>query len=363
MKLKKSILILILLIAMFTSCSKKNKVQNEILRPVRYQTVTTSTGNTVKILSGKSKAGIETNLSFKVGGTIKSIKVKTGQKVVADQLIASLSASDYKLMYQEADLARENAKIQKQTAKSNYDRITALYEDNNISQKDYEAAKSAYNNASALHKASMKKRDLAKKQLDYTKLKAPMNGVISKVHFEINENVHPGETVVEINSGTRDPEVTVGMPESFISQVINGEKVSVRFTSIPDKEFVGIITEVSFSMSAYTKTYPVIIKLVNPSKDIRPGMSCDVTFTFKSEAEEERIIVPTVAVTEDQTGKYVYIVKDTSGGAGIVSRRDVTIGNLTGEGIEIYEGIEDGDMVVTAGVSKLTEGLKVKLLK
>lgn len=363
MKLLKIILALLTILGFLTSCAKSTQESKEIIRPVRYQAVTSSSSSQVKILSGNSKAGIETNLSFKVGGTLQTINVKTGEKVKAGKLIASLDATDFKLMYQEADLARENAKLQKQTAKSNYERISALYEDNNISQKDYEAAKSAYKNAVAQHKSLVKRRDLAKKQLEYTKLFAPMDGVVANVYFEQNENVQPGFTVVEINSGKRDPEVTVGMPEAFISDVVVGDKVSVKFTALPEKEFTGIITEVSFSMNAQSSTYPVIIKLVDPSEDIRPGMSCEVAFLFTTEDDEERLIVPTIAVAEDQNGRFVYIVKDTSNGLGSVHRKNVSIGEFTGEGIEILEGLEDGELIVTAGISKLSEGLTVKLLK
>ena len=69
-----------------------------------------------------------------------------------------------------------------------------------------------------------------------------------------------------------------------------------------------------------------------------------------------------VAVIEDDEGRFVWIVVPTEPGLGTVSRRAVTVGELTAFGLEIVSGLEDGDAVVTAGVSQLEDGLSVKLL-
>ena len=82
-----------------------------------------------------------------------------------------------------------------------------------------------------------------------------------------------------------------------------------------------------------------------------------------SESEQETILVPTVAVGEENDENFVYVVKIIQGDTATVHKRIVVVGELTGGGFEITEGLEDGEMVVTAGVSKLTEGLRVKLLQ
>ena len=71
--------------------------------------------------------------------------------------------------------------------------------------------------------------------------------------------------------------------------------------------------------------------------------------------------MPAVAVGEDRKGRYVYVVA-TDAAQTTVHRRDVTIGDLVTEGLEILHGLEDGDIVVTAGVSRIVDGQKVRLL-
>jgi multidrug efflux pump subunit AcrA (membrane-fusion protein) len=89
-------------------------------------------------------------------------------------------------------------------------------------------------------------------------------------------------------------------------------------------------------------------------------MAAEVIFRFES-TREERIIVPSNAVGEDRQGRFVFVVEPAEEGFGIAHRRPVVIGDLTEQGIEILEGLNDGERVVTAGVTKLNDGQQVRL--
>ncbi len=116
-------------------------------------------------------------------------------------------------------------------------------------------------------------------------------------------------------------------------------------------------------MGQQSSTYPVIVKLLNPTDEIRPGMAANVSFDFESKTDEDIIIVPYVAVAEDQGGNYIFVVEETMSDTAIVHKRSIKCGNLIEENFEILEGLDEGELVVTAGISKLTDGMKVKLLK
>ena len=108
-------------------------------------------------------------------------------------------------------------------------------------------------------------------------------------------------------------------------------------------------------------TFPVTVQLVSETEDVRSGMGADVTFTFGSADERERYLVPPQSVLEDRDGRFVYIVEPSESDRGVVRRKVVKVGELTGEGLEVLEGLSDGDRVVTAGVSRIHDGLEVKL--
>jgi multidrug efflux system membrane fusion protein len=353
----------IMLLSLFLyTCNGKKDTATEILRPVRYEKVIMYGGDQTRTFSGVSKAGVETNLSFKVGGTINQLNVKVGDQIRAGRLIAVLDATDYNLQLDQTKAAYTQAEVQMQNGKSTYDRISKLYENGSVSVNDYEQAKAAYESAKAGLSSARKQVQLAEQRVNYTRLRAPIAGRVASINAEINENVMAGVIIITLSSGS-DIEVTVGIPESFIAMVKEGGMVDVLFSSIPDLTFKGTISEVSYIVGSSSTTYPVTIKLDSPSEDIRPGMTATVTINLISESEEETILVPTVAVGEEDKENFVYVVRKIRGDTAMVHKRIVTVGELTGDGFEVLDGLEDGEMVVTAGISKLTDSLQVRVIE
>lgn len=357
-----SVMQLMLLSLFLYACSGKKDTTIEILRPVRYEKVIKYGGDQTRTFSGVSKAGVETNLSFKVGGTISQLNVKVGDQIRAGQLIANLDATDYNLQLDQTKAAYTLAEVQMQNGRSAYERISKLYENGSVSVNDYEQAKTAYESAKAGLSSARKQVELAEQMVNYTRLRAPIAGRVANLNAEINENVLPGFTIITLTSGS-DIEVTVGIPEAFIATVKEGGTVEVLFSSLPDTMFNGTISEVSYIVGSSSTTYPVTIKLDNPSEDIRPGMTANVTINLQSESEQETILVPTVAVGEEDEENFVYVVRKISGDTALVLKRIVTVGALTGDGFEVLEGLEDGEMVATAGISKLSDSLQVRILE
>ena len=144
-----SVIPIMLLSIFLCSCAGKKDTTAEILRPVRYEKVIMYGGDQTRTFSGVSKAGIETNLSFKVGGTINQLNVKVGDQIGAGQLIAVLDDTDYRLQLDQTEAAYIQADVQMQNGKSAYDRISKLYETGSVSVNDYEQAKAAYESARA----------------------------------------------------------------------------------------------------------------------------------------------------------------------------------------------------------------------
>jgi hypothetical protein len=109
-------------------------------------------------------------------------------------------------------------------------------------------------------------------------------------------------------------------------------------------------------------TYPVTVLLDHEDEDCRPGMAAEVSLRFGDASGRERIHVPTVAVGEDRQGRFVWIVDPAEDGFGTVRRQSVTVGELSAEGLQVLAGLEEGALVVTAGVSRIVDGQRVRLL-
>ena len=357
-----SVILIMLLSILLLTCKGKEEAATEILRPVRYEKVIMYGGDQTRTFSGVSKAGIETNLSFKVGGTISQLNVKVGDQIRAGQTIAVLDATDYRLQLDQTKAAYTQAEVQMQNGRSAYDRISKLYETGSVSVNDYEQTKAAYESAKAGLSSARKQVQLAEQMVNYTRLRAPIAGRVASINAEINENVMAGFTIITLSSGS-DIEVTVGIPESFITMVKEGDMVEVLFSSMPELTFKGTISEVSYIVGSSSTTYPVTIKLNNPTEDIRPGMTANVTIHLISEGEQEKILVPTVAVGEEGEENFVYVVRRIRGDTAMVHKRAVIVGELTGDGFEVIKGLEDGELVVTAGISRLNDSLHVRIVE
>ncbi len=348
-------------VLLFTSC-KEEAVTEEIIRPVRYLEVVPAEGGYKRTFSGVAQAGTESRLSFKVPGTVRRVAVRVGSRVKAGQLLAELDPNDYELRLQQAESALLQGKAQARNADLNYDRTRTLYEKKSTSLSELDAARMASEAANAYVQTLEKQLELAQTQLNYTKIRAPLDGAIAEVRIEINENVQAGMPVILLTSGSHI-EVKVSVPENLISLIAEEKSVAVKFDAVPDKEFLATVSEVGIKSTGMATTFPVTLLLNQPDPAILAGMVATAEFHFSLKDQSVRFVVPSEAVGEDREGRYVFIVERLAGetGYGIVKRKPVNVGELTAAGLEIFEGLADGDLIVTAGISHISDGQKVKL--
>lgn len=339
----------------------------ETIRPVRYQEVLSSGGGKLRTFTGVAKAGVESNLSFKVSGTVLDLPVKLGDKVAEGTLIAEIDPSDYLIQKQEAEASLISSQAQARNAQSDYSRIRALYENNNASRGELDNVRASSESADAQVDASKKRLELADLQLSYTKLTSPVDGAIAEVYVEVNENVSTGEKIVTITSGS-NTEVHVAVPEILISSIQDGSPVDIKFDAIPGKMYTGTVVEVGVSSTSVATTFPVTVRVNSENGNILPGMAAEVVFRFESQGGKNKIIVPSVSVGEDREGRFVYVLEMDADNKGnspnvIARKKAVTVGDISAEGIEIVEGLKGGELIVTAGVRRIIDGQKVKLLE
>ena len=355
----KTTIAFVILTLAWLGCEKEKKAP-EVLRPVRFETVYATGGDRARTFAGMSQAGQESRLSFKVAGTIKRIAVSLGDAVQPRSLIAELDPSDYRLQVQQAEASLDAARAQERNAEAAYERVRQLYETNSASRNDLDAARAGQESASAQVRALSKQLELAGARLSYTRLAAPTSGAIASVNVEVNENVSAGQTIVQLTSGER-LEVEVAIPSTLISQLREGQAATVSFDGRPGVTFAGIITEVGVAASGFANTFPVTVRLSDNQPDLRPDMAAEVTLQFGSDGRPARFLVPPFAVGEDRLGRFIYTVQPgEQEGVGEVHRQAVTIGDLTENGLEVFEGLTDGARIITAGVSQLSEGMQVK---
>jgi len=348
----------------FCGCGDKTETGDdvkEILRPVKFLVAEQSTGGRTRTYSGTSKAGREANLSFKVGGTLEKIPVNVGDSFEKNTLIASLNRASFEL---EVEKSRANfalARAEQRNAESKYQRVRDLYENNHSSRDDLDTARTALESTKAQVRSAKKSLELALLDLSYTELRASEKCSVAEVFTEVNENVTAGESIIAAVCGQVN-EVEVKVPESLIASINKGMSAPVRFDAIPEARFTAKVTEVGVS-SASGSSFPVTLILKQEHSRLRSGLAAEVSFNFPvTRPGLSLIYLPPVAVGQDTTGRFVFILKPGKNPKeAVVQRQPVTIGELTSKGLEITSGVKPGNKIVTAGVSVIRDGLHVKV--
>ena len=351
------------------ACGEPPPPAEPVVRPVRYVTAQATGGQRTRTFSGVARAGVESSLSFRVAGAIARLDVGVGDRVRAGSPIAELDPVDYELQVREAEASLRQAEARAGNAAADLRRARNLYENDNAARTDLDAATAAADSAAAQVESVAQRLDLARRQVVYTRLTAPVAGAIADVPAEVNENVSPGQPVVVLASGSA-PEVGFAVPEALIRRIREGMPVTVGFDAVPGARFAGEVTEVGVTTTATGTTFPVTVRLGDGASDIRSGMAAVVDIVFGEADAPDRFVVPAHAVGEDRIGRFVFVAEPAAGGPAAdpaadglatVRRQGVTVGAFAAGGLEVTAGLAEGDRVVVAGVNRLQEGDRVRL--
>ncbi|MDH3768623.1 MAG: efflux RND transporter periplasmic adaptor subunit, partial [Gammaproteobacteria bacterium] len=129
---------------------------------------------------------------------------------------------------------------------------------------------------------------------------------------------------------------------------------------LPDSLIRGRVTEVG--IAAVGTTYPVTVVVTGDCPQIRSGMAADVRFRLPLEGGTRQIVVPPVSVGEDREGNYVYVLEADDQDQWFAHRRSVEVGGILAEGLLIATGLSEGELIATAGVRRISEGMQVRLM-
>ncbi len=348
----KSILFGSLSILLLTACNEPPQKVEQPLRPVRTLTVSAPNMNRIHEFSAVVDASHKADLSFKVSGELIEFLVNQGDEVVSGQVLARLDDSDFQIKLKEAQSSFDKSS-------ADYNRGKKLISKNTISQADFDQLRAQYNSTKS-------KLDIAKNNIDYTELKASFSGIIAKKYTENFQEISAKSPIVALHDLT-NINLKIDVPESIMIRVQRSERptnMMAKFDAISDILFPLTYKEVSTQADAVTRTYEVTLTMVAPTgHTILPGMTARVLANRinENEGSEVHFILPLITVLKGSEGNYVYTVEDKGNGIGEIKRKPVTVGEVTALGIEIYSGIQEGDKVLSAGMSKVSEGMKVKI--
>ena len=347
-----------------TACAKKEEPPPlERIRAIKAYTVKETEAGQIRKFSGVVEAADKSSISFEVSGNVQEVRVNVGDKVTKDQVLAVLDTRTYKLNVAAAEADLGKAKVQLADKRKDLDRLQRIADQDPgaISQAAIDQAEAAYDSARKNVEFATSQLDLAKRDLSKTVLRAPYNGVIAERYVDAFNEVKRGQRLFDtyMEGGL---EVAISIPETEIEGIYLGLDSEIRFPTAPGSKFRGDVTEIS-SVASIANAFPVKVTILETSKQIRPGMTAEVTLLLGGKGVESTYLLPLMAILpgDDPTKGYVFVydpdtstVKKTS----VSGRAGIRENNFI-----VTTGVKGGDIIAVAGVSFLEDNQKVKLMQ
>ena len=330
------------------------KTATEEVLLVRAGRVTAAGTKQNYVYSGEVRGRFESQLSFQVGGKLIKRYVELGSIVHAGDALMQIDSRDLQQVVNSNVAATYSAESQLKLAENNLNRYRQLYSQGAISQAQLDQYQSAYEVAKASAAQAGAQYSQGANQLGYSILYADKDGVVSNVNVEVGQVVGAGQAVLTlVQDGEREVEINV--PENRVEELRKATQIKITFWALGDIATEGRVREISPMADPVTRTYKACLTLLNAPPEVKLGMTAAVEIA-DSPNGPVKALVPLSSIYQTNNSPCVWVVKE-----GVVQLRPVQTGAFRDASIEILSGVENGEVIVTAGVHRLREGQKVKI--
>ena len=322
-------------VGMFISCGQKEDTTQETVA-VKVTTAAAQLQDVEQLstYTANVKADVINQITPAIPGRIEKIHVEVGTRVKKGQLLVQM----------------ESHSLQQQTVQlinlqRDYQRYEELLKVGGIAQQQIDQIKTQID---VLQSAIQNIEE-------NTKLKSPIDGIITDRNYD-NGDVYTAKPILTVQQ-LSPLKAVINVSESNFTDIKTGMPVDILLDVYGDELFTGKITLVYPTIDAMTHTFGVEVTINNPNMRVRPGMYARVTLNFGT---KKSIVVPDLAISKQagSNDKYAFSVVD-----GVAKYNKVELGQRLGDKYEVLSGLNDGDIVVTAGQTRLIDGSKVEIVK
>jgi RND family efflux transporter MFP subunit len=341
--------------ALLSACSQQAETTAPEARPVRTVTVQKREAGIPVTLTGRIEAEDEVSRAFRISGRILESDLKVGDRVEADQLIARLESQNERNTLRGATANLAAAQAQVTQAQNHYERQETLLAQGWTTRAIYDQAKKALTTAQSQVEAAEAQLKTAHDLVSFTEIRADSPGVVTALGPGAGEVVQAGQMIIRIaRKDGRD--AVFDAPALLIRSAPTNPQIVVSLTGDPKVTARGRVRTVAPQADPVTRTFEVKVGLIDPP----PAMRLGATVNVRVETESVPIIeIPATALTRFNQQPAVWIVDPT---ARTVAIRNVDVLRFDQANVAVAQGLDTGEIVVTAGVQALHPGQKVRLL-
>jgi len=339
----------------------------EIIRPVKLMKVSGYMAGKTRTLPGTVRASDRVDLAFQVPGPLVELPVKEGQKVKKGTLVARIDPRDYDTNLRNAEGVLAKAEAGLVYAIAEHRRYVKVKETDAgaVSDSMVSLKLAAEKVARAELQSAKAAVSAARDQLEYTRLRAPFDGVIARKYVDNYQEVLAKEAILSLQN-LRDVEILIDVPELMIAPIRKTlPSFYAQFAADQSRRFELKVKEFATQADSVTQTYRVVLVMPAPNGiNILPGMTVNVSIEFTEDAEAggADILIPANAIFADSAGQsHVWVIDPQTSK---VKRRAITTGDLSGnDSIRVLKGLSADETIAISGVTTLHEDQIVRALE
>ena len=231
-------------------------------------------------------------------------------------------------------------------AQDAYDRLMKVKDNGSVSELKMVEVQTQLSKAqAALRSATKSKEDCI--------VRAPVSATVGEIKVKAGEELSVMQQILRLVD-LESLEVSIDVPEMELALYDKGCKALVSVPALGEDALEASLTEKAVSSSILGHSYKCRLSLSRHPEDLRPGMIAKVRFRGE---KREAIAIPSSIIRRDDKGAYLWLVA----GDGLVQKRRILTGEFCGSGVTVESGLQDGDMVVCEGMSKISTGMRVSI--
>ncbi len=318
-------------------------------------------------LLGELRPQAVVEVMSRISGRLREVLVDRGDVVRKEQLLAVVDDVDLRQQIHRAEAAVSVTKAAVSREEATYEnlkiqvaRYRELHEENLISTQDLEDLVSRMRVSQAqleLVKAQVRQAEASLSELtiqhDQTRIYSPLNGFVGVRHLEPGALVNPSVPIVSVLNVER-VKTLVPVSESGLGSIRMGLPAEIVVDVYPDRVYQGRIRRISPYLNPETRSADVEIEVINRDGTLKPGMFAHVKIDTR--ISETALTIPRSALLTRGAQQGVYFLTDER----ITVFREIKIGRIEGDVVEILGGLQEGAEVVSTGAQSLNDGDKVR---
>jgi membrane fusion protein (multidrug efflux system) len=289
---------------------------------------------------GTARANESVDITAKVSNKVTAVRFSEGQQVSRGELLVELDGEQARADLAVADAALKESASQLQRSRELY--ATKVLSDQQIEQIE------------ATHAANQARVAAARSRLNDTVIRAPFGGRVGLRRVSVGSLIAPGAVITTLDD-TSSIKLDFTVPESVVAAMKPGLTLEATSVAFPGQTFTGRVDSVDSRVDPNTRSVIVRALVPNPAGLLKPGMFMNVHL---SRGEADVLVVPEESLVPEQGDVFVYVVSD-----GTVEKRKIVIGQRRVGTVQVTQGLQAGELIVTEGTQKLRDGASVAVIE